>query len=529
MFEKKLLTLFLQTGEKLSDMKIFTSEDIRSIITKSLEADGSTILELAEKVADGVAADIVARWRPTKRTFIFAGPGLNGVYGLATAKKLIDAGFNPEVFLFNIRGKMLSNECKRLRDQLTTIEDVKLTEVVNTFDPPQIPNNALVIDALFGVENQQPLAGGFVMLVRYINESRATVVSIDLPSGLFSDWNPNGVNRDIIHAHTTIAVGFPHLCFLMDENAELVGQWKVLDVGFNDEIVRETQTKYHLVERSDIKRVLHPRPEFCNKNQLGHAVLVAGSYGMVGASILAARGALRSGAGKVTVYSASCAFTPLQTAVPEAMFVGDKGKFMVGSINPNAMPFAASNPPAVGIGPGLGTSDATVAAVEAFIKSWDKPMVVDADALNIIASKRDLLNHLPLLSVLTPHDGEFDRLFDAQFSHERRVLKAVEMSAAYNILILLKGRYTALVRPDGKIFFNYSGNPGMATGGSGDVLTGVITGFMAQGLKPEVASIVGAFVHGEAGNLAAAEQGEYGMTSGDIASKIGIAIKNVMN
>lgn len=509
-------------------MKIFTSEDIRTIIAKSLEADGSTVAELAEKVAEGVAADILARWRPTKRTFVFAGPGLNGAYGLATARKLAEAGFSPEVFLFNIRGKMLSPDCKRLRDEVEKVPGLTLTEVVNTFDPPQLPSSALVVDALFGVENHQPLAGGFVSLVRYINESRTTVVSIDLPSGLFSDWNPNGVNRDIIHANTTVAVGFPHLCFLMDENAELVGQWKVLDVGFDEGVVREMPTKFHLVERADIKRVLRPRSEFCNKNDLGHALLIAGSYGMVGAATLAARGALRSGAGKVSVYSASCAYSPLQTSVPEAMFIGDKGKFMVGAINPATFPQSAKGNLAVAIGPGLGTNDATAAAVESFIKSWDKPMVVDADALNIIAMKRDLLNHLPLLSVLTPHDGEFDRLFDAQFNHERRILKAIEMSAAYNILILLKGRYSALVRPDGKVFFNFSGNPGMATGGSGDVLTGVIAGFMAQGLKPEVASIVAAFVHGEAGDLAAEEQGEYGMTSGDIASKIGIAIKNIM-
>lgn len=508
-------------------MKIFTGEDIRKIVGKTVAAEGLSLRQLAGRVADGVVAEVTSRWRPTKRTAVFAGPGLNGAYALATALKLIEAGFAPEIFLFNIRGKMLSPECRELRDQVVATPGVSFTEVVTTFDPPQLSSSSLVIDGLFGVENTQPLAGGFVALVRYINESRASVVSIDLPSGLFSDWNPTSVNRDIIHAGTTLAVGFPHLCFFMDENADLVGQWKVLDIGLDPDLTRDMQSKYHLVEKSDIKRVLRPRSEFCNKNDFGHAVLVAGSYGMVGAAILAARGALRSGAGKVTVYSANCAFTPVQSAVPEAMFIGDKGKFMVGAINPASLGDPATV--AVGIGPGLGTSDATQNTFETFVKNWEKPLVIDADALNILALRRELLSHLPLLSVLTPHDGEFDRIFDTQYSRERRLLKALEAAMNHNLLILLKGHYTALVRPDGKIFFNFSGNPGMATAGSGDLLTGLITGFMAQGYKPEVASIVGAYIHGVAGDIVAAEQGEYGMTSGDMAAAIGRAINQIMN
>ncbi len=508
-------------------MKIFTSEDIRSILTKSLEADGLKLMDLIETVGTQVAAEITSRWRPTKRTAIFAGPGLNGAFALATAIKLVEAGFNPEIYLFNIRGKMFSADCKTLSEAVQALPGIQFTEVVTTFDPPQLSSSSLVIDGLFGIENTQPLAGGFVALVRYINESRATILSIDLPSGLFSDWNPNSVNRDIIHASITLAVGFPHLCFFMDENAELIGHWKVLNVGLNETIIKDTPSKFFIVEKTDIKRVLKPRPEFCNKNNFGHSVLIAGSYGMVGAAVLAARSALRSGVGKVTVYSANCAFTPIQSSVPEAMFVADKGKFYIGAIN--AATFGGDQERiSVAIGPGIGTTEATQNTFETFIKGWNKPLVIDADALNILAAKRELLSQLPLLSVLTPHDGEFDRLFDVQFNHEKRLLKALEMAAAYNVLILLKGHYTALVRPDGKICFNFSGNPGMATAGSGDVLTGLISGFMAQGYKPEVAAIIGAYVHGVAGDLALAEQGEYGMTSGDIADNVGKAIRKIM-
>ena len=243
---------------------------------------------------------------------------------------------------------------------------------------------------------------------------------------------------------------------------------------------------------------------------------------MCGAAVLACRGALRSGAGKVTLYAPQCAFQIAQTAVPEAMFDADDNKIMLSQIRPT------HTHKAYGIGPGIGTSDSTLAAVDSFIKSAKTPLVVDADALNCIAQRPDLLNHLPLLSVLTPHAGEFDRLFGEHKNHEERLKKALEVSKYYNILILLKGHYSALVRPDGKVYFNSTGTPAMATPGCGDVLTGIITAFIAQGYKPEVSAIIATYVHGRAGELAAEIHGEYGVTASDITDCIGKAISEIM-
>ncbi len=504
-------------------MKLFTTEDLRNIDRKTIEIDGVTSRELIGRVAEGVAREITSRWRPTKRVAVFAGSGNNGADALIVAKILQTQGFHPDVYLFNIGGKRLSADCEACRDELLQLPGVQFTEVITTFDLPVLSPSWVVVDGLFGSGLTAPLSGGFVSLVRYINESRATVISIDVPSGLFGEWNPQSINRNIIHASLTLAVESPRISFLIGDNAELVGEWRILDIGLNQDVIRSTPTKYHLVEEADVRRLLLPRPEFSSKADFGDALLVAGSYGMMGAAVMAARGALRSGAGKVSVYSPRCGFTVLQTSVPEALFLYDKNDIVVTNISSDRQ-FTA-----VGLGPGLGTHEATVNAIDTFIKQNAKhPLVIDADALNCLARRRDTLHHLPPLSILTPHAGEFDRLFDQHTSNEKRLLKAVEVAQMYNVLILLKGRYSALVRPDGKIYFNSSGTPAMATPGSGDVLTGVITGLLAQGYKPELAALIGMYVHGLAGELAEEVHGQYGVTAGDIAGNIGKAIKLLM-
>ncbi len=269
-------------------------------------------------------------------------------------------------------------------------------------------------------------------------------------------------------------------------------------------------------------RRLRHRKEFASKADFGSAVLYAGSYGMMGAAVLAARGCLRAGVGKLTVTSPKCGYQILQTAVPEALYRHNRGELNIVEIHPDRdfSAFAA--------GPGMGTNEMTVKAIEDFLASINKPVVLDADALNCIALKPTILNTVPVLSILTPHAGEFDRLFGPQPTPEARLRKAIEMAKFYNILIILKGRYTAVVRPDGKVYFNSSGCPAMATAGSGDVLTGVLLAMLAQGYPAEIASIIAVYIHGMAGEMAAAEQGEYGVTASDIADNIGKAIKEVM-
>ncbi len=503
-------------------MKIFTNDEIRAIDRYTIEHEGISSLELIERVAESVTCEIISRWRSNKRIAIFAGPGNNGADALAVGRMLIEQGYRPEIFLFNIGGNRLSADCAASRNKLLTLGNIDFTEVTGNFSLPDLSSNHVVIDGLFGSGLRDQLTGGFMSLVRYINESHATVVSIDVPSGMFSDWNPQSINRNIIHADLTLAIQFPRLAFFIGDNAELVGEWKVLDIELSAEEIRNTPSQYYLVEKADIKRVMRRRNQFSSKADYGSMVLIAGSYGMMGAAVLATKGALRAGAGKVTVHSARCGFNILQSSVPEAMFEADKHDIVITDMQ------LRHDYNAVAIGPGIGTNEITINALENFLKSANEPVILDADALNCIAQRPTLLNHVPVLSIITPHAGEFDRIFGTQPNSEARLKKAIEMARYYNILIILKGHYTAIVRPDGKIYFNSSGNPAMATPGSGDVLTGIIASIMAQGYKPEISALIGVFIHGQAGDIAVMEHGQYGVTAGDIAGNVGKSIMSTM-
>ncbi len=480
-------------------------------------------LELIERVAEGVADEISSRWRSNKPTMVFAGPGNNGADALGAARLLFERGFRPEVFLFNIGGDKLSTDCAASRDRmLAEVPDIIFHEVKDRFSMPKITTNHLVIDGLFGSGLREELQGGFKSLVQYINDENATVVSIDLPSGMFGDWNPQIVNRNTIHATLTLAIQFPRISFFIPDNAELIGEWKIIDIGLSEKAIATSPANFCLVEQRDVHRRLRHRKEFASKADFGSGILYAGSYGMMGAAILAARGALRAGVGKLTVNSPKCGYQIMQSSVPEALFRHNRGEINIIDIHPER-DFSA-----IAVGPGIGTNELTVKAVKDFLASINQPVILDADALNCIAIKPSILNTIPVLSILTPHAGEFDRLFGPQPSAEARLRKAIEMAKYYNILIILKGRYTAIVRPDGKVYFNSSGCPAMATAGSGDVLTGVLLSMLAQGYPAELASLIAVYVHGLAGEMAAAEQGEYGVTAGDIASYIGKAISEIM-
>ena len=505
-------------------MKLFTTQQINDIARYTIEQENISVLDLVERVAEGVTFEIEARWRPGKPIVIFAGCEDNGAQALAVARMLAEHGYRPEVYLINVGGNALNATCKAYRDALLALgSDICFHEIVKEFSIPPLTPGHLVIDGLFGAGIREGLKGGYRTLVQVINDSGATIVSIDVPSGMFGDSNPFAVNRDIIHANLTLAIQFPRIAFFNPDNAELVGEWKIIDIGLSETAIRNTPARYHLIENDEIKCLLKPRRRDCSKADFGAALLVAGSYGMMGAAVLAARGALRSGVGKLTVESPKCGYQIIQSSVPDALYQYNSGEYYITQL-------AVERPyDAVAIGPGLGTKDATQQALEDFLLSRTSPVILDADALNCISHKPTLLNSVPVLSVITPHAAEFDRLFGQHTSAELRLQKAVEMARFYNIIIVLKGRYTATVRPDGIVCFNSSGTPAMATAGSGDVLTGIILSLIAQGYKPEQASIMGVYIHGTAGELAAREHGEYGVTATDIANATGRAIMTIMN
>ena len=505
-------------------MKIFASNVIREIDNATCEAQNINSIDLMERAAGALCCEIISRFLPSQRIVVVAGPGNNGGDALAVARMLFEQGYRKvEVFLFNVVGK-LSHDCDEERKKLITMDGIDFTEVKHDFSPPYLSENDVVVDGLFGSGLRQPLQGGFVMLARFINESGAYVISIDIPSGLFGEWNENVIQRDMIHADLTLAFQTPRLSFFFKENSEVIGDWKILDIDLDAAKMKETPSDYMLVEASSVRPLLHKRPLFAGKRDFGSVLIMAGSTGMFGAAIMSARACLKSGAGLVTVHSAKAGMPVLQTAVPEAMFEPDRDDNFISDMTIH------HGHKAVVVGPGIGTNDRTIDALESLLKNCKASLLLDADALNCIARRPSLLELLPPHTIITPHVGEFDRLFGKHPNSEERLKKAIDMAKYYNIIIVLKGHYTATVRPNPlRVYFNATGNPGMATAGSGDVLTGVIAAFLAQGYRPEYAATIGVFVHGLAGDMAAAEYGECGMVASDIAAYCGRAIRSIIN
>lgn len=503
-------------------MKILDSRQLHDLDNATCEVQEIDTLDLMERAANAACCEIISRFLPGQRFVIVAGPGNNGGDTLALARMLHEQGYRRvEVFLFNINDR-LSHDCAAERDRLLALDNLDFTEVKREFNPPYLGKSDVVVDGLFGSGLNAPLAGGFKALARLINESGAYVISLDIPSGLMGEWNGGVNHRDVVHASLTLTFQLPRLSFFFEENAPMLGEWKLLPIDLDEDKIKSMKTDFMYVEARSIRPLLKRRAPFSGKRDYGSALLFAGSAGMMGAAVMASRAALRSGAGLATVHSAFCGMPVLQTAVPEAMFEPDRREHFITDMTVH------HSHQVVAIGPGIGTHDQTVEALERLLKTCKLPLLLDADALNCIAKKPALLSMIPPSTVITPHAGEFDRLFGEQRSGEDRLRKAVEMAAYYNIIIVLKGHNTATVRPTGRVYFNSTGNPGMATAGSGDVLTGVIAAFIAQGYLPEHAATIGVYIHGLAGDLAAADLGECGLLATDISAYIGRAIRDVI-
>ncbi|MEG1998725.1 MAG: NAD(P)H-hydrate dehydratase [Bacteroidales bacterium] len=500
-------------------MKIFNTKDNREFDEYTVVKESVSFLDLMERAATSVTYEIISRWRRNTPIVVFAGQGNNGGDALAVARMLIDEGYSVLVYLFNPT-RSLSSCCeknlKRLQDMGVDVE-----EIVQTFIPPDIAPGMLVVDGIFGVGLNRTLSGGYVSLVQYINESGAIVLSIDIPSGLFGEDNRENNPHSIIKANITVSFQYPKLSFMFMENAQYVGEWRIADIGISQEAIDKKETPYYYVEAEDAARLLVKRNRFAEKHDFGHLLLVAGSSGMMGAAQMSARAALRSGAGLVTVHSAGCGEEVLQTAVPEAMFISDTN---VNRVTNFSLTRAHT---VVAVGPGLGRHKDTIEAISYLINKASVPMVVDADALNIMADNMSLISKLPKYSVITTHFRELDRLFGHSKTFYERMLKGMEVAAKYNITIVLKGANTAIITPTKEVFFNSTGNPGMATAGSGDVLTGVISSLMAQKYSPSVSAVLGVFLHGLAGDMAAASLSEESMTATDIISYLDGAFKKL--
>lgn len=502
-------------------MKIFTSAQIKELDKFTIENEPISSLSLMERAAQTMTRSITELWGTATPIVVFAGPGNNGGDALAIARLLADRGYQVTVYLFNISGH-LSPDCAANKRQLEENKHIEqFFEVTQEFDPPVLDEQTLVIDGLFGSGLNKPLAGGFASLVKYINASPSKIVSIDTPSGLMAEDNTYNIKANIIRAYLTLTLQQPKLSFLFAENQQFIGQLRILDIRLSQEGIQKMDASYTIIEENDIRNSLLPRSPYAHKGQMGNALLIAGSYCMAGAAVLAAKACLRSGVGKLTVSSPKRNIPVLQQAVPEAVIkTGTEETIFAESIDTEEYN-------ALGIGPGLGQSEQTAIALIAQLRRTQCPMIADADAINILANHRAWIQQLPKGIILTPHPKEFDRLEGHSADSYERLTKACNLAERLQGIIILKGHYTAICMADGHVMFNPTGNAGMATAGSGDVLTGIITGLLARGYQPKEACMVGVYLHGLAGDLAAAELGEESLLASDIIQYLPRAFKRL--
>jgi hydroxyethylthiazole kinase-like uncharacterized protein yjeF len=496
-------------------MKIFSAAQIRACDAYTIHASSISSLDLMERAALACAEQLMNRYSRDQLFVMLCGMGNNGGDGLALARILHHNGYGVKALVVKY-GDEFSTDCFANLQRLQQIDP----GLVSLMEPgsfiTDMPPHIIIIDAIFGTGLNRPPEDWLAALFRQINELPNRKIAIDMPSGLSADSIPDD---DIvaIRADHTFSFQFYKRAFLHPESGVFAGQVTLLDIGLDATFIASTHTHYYTIDREHIAGLLRRREPFSHKGTYGTALIIGGSHGMMGAPLLAARAAARVGAGKVLTRVPGCGYQIMQSGLPEALCTVSGDRFI------NAMTGVESD--AAGIGPGLGGEEMTVHAFTTFLDQCKQPLVLDADALNILALHPELLGKIPAGSILTPHPKEFERLFGKTVNSMMQVEQARFQSMRYNCHIVLKGRYTAVATPEGACWYNLTGNPGMATGGSGDVLTGMITGLLAQGYTPEAAALTGVYLHGLAGDLALTTQSAESLLAGDIIDYIGAAFR----
>ncbi len=500
-------------------MKILSVEQIRAWDAYTIEHEPIASFDLMERAAC-VFADWFAERFPdvNKPLHIVCGSGNNGGDGLAVARLLAQRHYSPEVLLCRV-GRALSPDCERNYLRLQRVGAVPIREVKRGSAAPDLREGGVMIDAVFGSGLNRPVEGYWADFLRWMNAYRGLRVAIDMPSGLFAE---RPVEGESIRADFTLSFELPKLAFFLPGSADRVGEWELRSIGLHADFLRQAETPWHYVTEANIQPFLRKRKRFEHKGDFGHALLVAGSYGKMGAALLAGRAALRSGAGLASLHVPRCGYAIVQEAFQEAMVSVDAHDYVFSS-PPDLRSYAA-----LGVGPGLGTNALTRRALTDLLEQarlMGKPVVLDADALNLLAEEPEPQRHLPKGSILTPHPGEFRRLFGDFPNPFARLAFQRHVAEEWGVVIVLKGAYTCTALPDGSAWFNGTGNPGMATAGSGDVLTGVVSGLLAQGYRPELAALLGVWLHGKAGDLAIEDLEQEALLAGDLVRHLGRAFK----
>ncbi|TDQ31041.1 NAD(P)H-hydrate dehydratase [Zeaxanthinibacter enoshimensis] len=500
-------------------MKIYTAQQIYDADKFTIKKQQITSAMLMERAATELFNWIHERLQGAPVLIhIFCGIGNNGGDGLVLARHLQDHGYHLKVYIVDYSKN-------RSEDFLINLERLKERKVWPTVIEkgstlPEIGNEDIVVEAIFGLGLSRPPADWVLQLFDYLNTSKAFKVSVDIPSGLYTDRvTPE---QQAVEADFVLTFQAPKLIFFLPGTGKYIGNWAALDIGLDQEFLAGRETTYDFVVQSELRPLYREREKFTHKGTYGHSLIIGGSYGKIGAVHLSARACLHSGSGLVTAYVPSCGYIPLQTAIPEIMLLTDPAEQQIEKLE------FELEPSVIGMGIGMGTSEATAEAFSAFLKRNKIPLVLDADALNLLSADKELLGDIPPGSVLTPHPGELKRLIGSWEDDFDKLEKAHAFSKKYDCILVIKGSHTFTIYGE-KGYINSTGNPGMATGGSGDVLTGVITALIAQGYEPLQATVLGVFLHGRAGDIAASEWGYEALSATLIIEKMGQAFRSLVS
>ncbi|MFK5974635.1 MAG: NAD(P)H-hydrate dehydratase [Flavobacteriaceae bacterium] len=495
-------------------MKLFNAEQIYAADTFTIEKQEISSTELMERAAIQLFdwMDMRMQGAPVK-IHLFCGIGNNGGDGIALARHLQEHGYNIVVYVVNYSKK-------RSKDFLINLERLKDRKIWPAFLEastafPEIGKDDIIVDAIFGIGLNRPPAKWVVDLIEHLHESDAFTLSVDIPSGLFTNKVPSN-KKAVVQANYVLSFQTAKLVFFLPETGIYSNQWEVMDIGLDPEFLTDTETDYELIGKNEILPFYIPREKFSHKGTYGHSVIIGGSYGKIGAVIMASKACLHAGSGLVTSYVPQCGYLPLQTALPEIMVSTDSNDKSISSI------VIDSSATAVGIGVGMGMEKITVQAFSKFLDRNKAPLIIDADALNILAKNTKMLKKLPPQTILTPHPKELERLVGKWKDDFDKLERTKVFSKKYDCIVIIKGAHTCTLY-DNKGYINSTGNPGMATAGSGDVLTGVITGLISQGYEPLKAAIFGVYIHGKAGDIAMESTGYQALTASGIIDAIGSA------
>lgn len=491
-------------------MKILTAQQIREADAYTIANEPINSIDLMERAATKCFDWIIKNYNTETEFSIFCGIGNNGGDGIVIARLLKQANYKVTAFIVEFS----DNYSPDFQTNLERLKEVGVEPHYLNQDKARfvLRPNAVVIDAIFGSGLTRPIDGFIAEIIHQINKKE--IIAIDLPSGLFAEDNRKNNFDNIVKAKFTLTFQQPKLAMMFPQNYFFVGEWIVLPIGLHQGFISDLNVTNHIVSTSDAKSMLKPRAKFSHKGSFGHALLVGGSKGKMGAAILSAKACLRAGVGLLTVHLPAQGLAIMQTTVPEAMCsISDENDFIV-----DVPELATYN--AIGIGPGLGTEKQTQNTLKLLIQNSNYPLVIDADALNILAENKTWLAFLPQESILTPHPKEFERLVGKWDNDEERLELQKQFAIKHQVVVVLKGANTSIALSNGDIYFNSTGNAGMATAGSGDALTGIITSLIAQGYSTKGAAILGVYLHGLAGDVAKENLTEYAMIASDIVDAI---------